>query len=150
VLQHVPDPAAVALELRRILRPGGAVAVIEVDGQLWGLAHPYDESLSEIHARAWRNQARHGGNRFIGRRLYRILDRAGFGAVDVQAYSTSSATVGLAPFDSALDPTALFPLVAEGVLTPAEYRRAVDGYERFVADPEAFVLFCGLMAIGRR
>jgi hypothetical protein len=35
-------------------------------------------------------------------------------------------------------------------MAPAEYGVAVEAYQRFRADLDAFLLLCGLVAIGRR
>lgn len=40
VFQHLPEPIGVARELRRVLRPGGHLAVIDVDAGLWGRRSP--------------------------------------------------------------------------------------------------------------
>jgi len=48
VLQHVGDPGIAAGEIRRLLRPGGVAAIIEVDMGLWGLVQPRVGGLDEI------------------------------------------------------------------------------------------------------
>jgi ubiquinone/menaquinone biosynthesis C-methylase UbiE len=75
VLMHVADPSAVLAELRRVLRPGGLLALAEPDWDTLAVDHP-DLDLSRaftryIAQRVNRNQA-------IGRQLPRLAAHAGF------------------------------------------------------------------------
>jgi hypothetical protein len=140
---------SVAAEARRALGPGGTLAAIEVDGELWGVAEPHMPELTAIHAKAWSAQTHRGGDRYIGRRLYRILVAAGFRDVTVRPYAYHSDELGLDAFAELMTPASLAPLVEDGTLSPLDYGRAVRGYERFRASPEAFVMLVGLLVAGR-
>ena len=149
LFQHVADPVVVAREARRVLRPGATLAVVEVDGELWGVATPHIPELGAIHAKAWSAQTWRGGDRFIGRRLWRILTAAGFRDVTVRPYAYHSDELGLDAFAELISPTSLAPLLADGTLSPDEYARAVRGYDQFRASPDAFIMLVGLVAAGR-
>jgi SAM-dependent methyltransferase len=83
VLEHLPDPVRALAGLRRVLRPGGTITVIEGDH---GSAVFHPDSL---HARAVigcqvQLQAAAGGDALIGRRLQPLLTDAGYRDVEVR------------------------------------------------------------------
>jgi ubiquinone/menaquinone biosynthesis C-methylase UbiE len=92
VLEHIKEPANALDCLKKVLKPGGSITVIEGDH---GSAYYYPESkwaqkaidcLVEI-------QARGGGNALIGRQLYPLLGRCSLKHVKVtprQVYCDSS------------------------------------------------------------
>jgi SAM-dependent methyltransferase len=83
VLEHLPDPTRALAGLRRVLRPGGTITVIEGDHGS-AIFHP-----DSAHAQAAidcliRLQSASGGNALIGRQLQPLLAGAGYGDVVVR------------------------------------------------------------------
>jgi len=82
VLEHLTDPRKVLAEIRRVMRPGGTLTVIEGDH---GSCYFHPETPEAL--KAWRclidAQARMGGNSLIGRQLYPLLATVGFHRIQV-------------------------------------------------------------------
>lgn len=81
VLQHVADPVAALVEMRRVCRPGGLVAVRDADygGFTWAPADPVLDRWLELY----RTVARaNGGEPDAGRHLLGWVNDAGFARVD--------------------------------------------------------------------
>jgi SAM-dependent methyltransferase len=77
VLEHLSNPVQALLNLKKVLRKGGTITVIEGDH---GSAYFYpnsDAAQKAIDCQV-RLQAMHGGNALIGREIYPLLRGAGF------------------------------------------------------------------------
>lgn len=83
VLEHLPNPVEALTALRRVLRPGGTITVIEGDH---GSAFFHPDSAyahAAIDCLAWL-QAALGGNGLVGRELHPLLTAAGYADVAVE------------------------------------------------------------------
>jgi SAM-dependent methyltransferase len=82
VLEHVPEPGRALASLRRVLRSGGTITVIEGDH---GSAYfsPDSDAAKKAIACLVNVQREMGGNALIGRELYPLLAGAGFRDVTV-------------------------------------------------------------------
>jgi len=83
VLEHLWDPERALRDLRRLLRPGGSITVVEGDHGS-ALLHPDGARARAVIDCQVRLQAAAGGDALIGRRLQPLLTGAGYGDVVVR------------------------------------------------------------------
>jgi ubiquinone/menaquinone biosynthesis C-methylase UbiE len=92
VLEHLSKPEEALKNLKRLLKPGGTITVIEGDhGSAY--FYPYSEWAQQAIQCQIDLQAKAGGNALIGRSLYPLLRQAGFEDVRVSprmVYADSS------------------------------------------------------------
>jgi ubiquinone/menaquinone biosynthesis C-methylase UbiE len=92
VLEHLVQPVRALLELKKVLRQGGTITLIEGDhGSAY--FHPDSEAAHRAIQCLVQLQQKAGGNANIGRTLYPLMREAGYGSVRVSprmAYADSS------------------------------------------------------------
>lgn len=84
VLEHLPEPLAALQSLRRLLRPGGTITVVEGDHGSANF-HPDDGGARRVIEALVDLQRAAGGDPHIGRRIYPLLVDAGYRSVAVDA-----------------------------------------------------------------
>jgi SAM-dependent methyltransferase len=82
LLEHVSDPEQVVMEMRRVVRPMGRVAVCENDISLLRLDPPCP-TFEKTWVAFQQYQKSLGGDALIGRRLYRLFRGAGLSRIEL-------------------------------------------------------------------
>lgn len=147
VLEHLAEPEQALANLKRIIRPGGTITVIEGDH---GSAYFCPDSALARRAIECQVtlQARSGGNANIGRKLYPLLAKAGFPPDRITVSPRMVYVDGSKP--SWIDGftrntfTAMIEgvndkAVAEGLMTKEEFQQGTDDLLR-TATPDG--VFC--------
>ncbi len=150
VFQHLPEPIAAAQAIWHLLKPGGKLVIIDPDDELYGIVQPPVPELASILEKYGEVQARRGGNRQIGRLLWRILAQAGFLPCALETIAFHSDELGMEAFREHLDPERFVPLVKAGSLSEQTFTKTCLSCEAFLASPEPFILILWLMACGQK
>ena len=82
VLEHLTDPELALSSLKRVLKPGGTITVIEGDHGSF-FCHPRSDNIAAAVDCLVRLQRHKGGDALIGRRLYPLLSSSGFRRIKV-------------------------------------------------------------------
>lgn len=76
VFQHLPNPVLAAREIKRILKQGGIVVVMDVDDS-FSVEYPISESESILKKVLKELQSKRGGDRHVGRKLAGYFNQVG-------------------------------------------------------------------------
>ncbi|MEM8639546.1 MAG: methyltransferase domain-containing protein [Cyanobacteria bacterium P01_G01_bin.54] len=150
LFQHLPEPLAVAQEVWRVLKPGGTFVITDVDGDLFWLFEPPLPEAALISERLNQAQAQQGGDRNISRKLWRLLQTAGFQTLNLELIAAQSDDLGLPAFLPQLDPDLLQRLVTVGLLGELELEQIAQAREAFVTAPDPWVLLMWFMVSGSK
>ncbi len=82
VLEHLKEPVKALKCMKKTLKKGGTITVIEGDHDT-SLFYPFSEAAMKTIKCLIDLQAKMGGNSLIGRELYPLLKKAGFKDVDI-------------------------------------------------------------------
>jgi ubiquinone/menaquinone biosynthesis C-methylase UbiE len=150
VFQHLSAPELALAEILRLLKPGGTVAIVDVDDALGGLVAPHSVAFDVVGQRVRHVQAGQAGDREIGRKLWRHLVAAGFADIALDGLVFHSDELGLTPFLPQYQPARYLPFVVPGGLRLDEWESYRAAYDGFIVSPNAFILQLILLASGRK
>jgi SAM-dependent methyltransferase len=144
VLEHLADPAGALRALRRVLKPGGSITVIEGDhGSAY--FHPDSRPARRAIECLIALQREAGGDSLIGRRLYPLLAAAGYSEVTVspRMVYVDGSRPGLADAFTRRTFSAMVEGVGElamdrGLISQADWAAGIRDLHRAAADDGTF------------
>ncbi len=145
LLEHVGQPERVVQEMRRVTRTGGRLAVMENDTSLVRFDPPCP-AFQAVWAAFARYQWQLGGDAFIGRRLFRLLQSAGWTRIELslQPEVHWSGSPGIGPWIENLRgnlDSARAGLLNSGLCTPDQLIHAEQELAQLASRPDATALF---------
>ncbi len=154
LLEHVPEPQAVVNAMVAAVRPGGRIALLDDDHALLR-THPEPPGLHAAWRAYWRTYRTLGTDPLVGRKLVRLLHRAGAEPLRIdQAFY--GACAGEAAFTGIVDNLvgvlsgARAQVLAGGEVTAGDYDAAVAGLSDLKQRPDGALWYVINFAEGRR
>ena len=144
LFQHLEKPGEALAQIRKVLKPGGVLVIVDVDDD-WLTVYPSIETFDSFKRRAASSQAKRGGDRFIGRKLGNLLSDAGYVNAQIFVESVTSKSIGMKAF---LDITTGFKLEQ---LEPSEKEHGAKEQEmiyQLVSNPNAWGLVGVFVGVG--
>jgi ubiquinone/menaquinone biosynthesis C-methylase UbiE len=151
ILEHVPNPAQVLSEVRRVLRPGSEIVVTEVMNSSFFL-DPYSPNVWKYWMAFNDFQHTHAGDPFIGAKLGNLLTQVGYHQVrtEVKTWHFDNRRPAHRKqaiyFWTDLLLSAADKLVAESYVTKETVDRAREELGRVANDPNAVFLYSFMQA----
>jgi SAM-dependent methyltransferase len=144
VLEHLREPRRALATLRRVLRPGGTITVIEGDHGS-AFFHPDSAAARKAIDCLVTLQAAAGGDGLIGRQVEPLLTAAGFAGVRARpctVYADRTRPELVAGFTrntfTAMVAGVRDDALAAGLVTEAEWRQGIEDLERTAEDGGTF------------
>jgi SAM-dependent methyltransferase len=155
VLQHLAEPGNAIEQMLRVLRPGGLIAVRDVD---WETAaywprDPWIDRFIEVHLQTWREN---GGDPAIGRKLRALLNASGARGLQVSAQqwcyatATETRTWGDSYAERLLTSPMGARVVERGNATREDLEAMATAFRAWARHPDAFWAFTQVAALARK
>lgn len=97
LFQHLTDPMAAILSLKKALKPGGRLLIIDINDD-WLFLEPPIPAFDRLVELGAYYQQKMGGNRLIGRNVRNLLQQAGFTDLQTDVLGLNSDMIGMDTF----------------------------------------------------
>ncbi|MCJ7842034.1 class I SAM-dependent methyltransferase [Lederbergia sp. NSJ-179] len=150
VFLHLYEPLKAALEIFRVLKPGGKLVIIDLDDGIFGAVEPKIDHFHSIIDKFIAMQGKAGGNREIGRSLPRLLESTGFSNIEMDAISVHSDLVGIEGFKEQFNPKRFEPFYKKGYLSKSDFQSIEKAFENLLTNPDSYAMMIFLLACGTK
>ena len=155
VLQHLSEREAAVREMLRTLRPGGLLAIRDVDWETvaYWPDDPWIDRFVEVHLKTW---YRNGGEPAMGRRLRALFNASGLTDVRVTAavwcYTTPADTIawGESYSERLLASPMGERMIEYGYASRADVQAMAAAFRAWAIHPDAAWAFTNFAALGRK
>ena len=138
-------------EIRRVLKPGGKLVILDIDIGLGEIMEPPNPEAEAIETRLHESRSLRGGNPRIGRQLWRLLGATGYSNMDLEVVPVHTDKVGTeALFPDEWDPGGFKPALDLGVMTEVDVETMHKAHIATHASPDKYALFVSLMVCGQK
>lgn len=141
VFQHLSDPVSALKEIYRVLKPGGKVVIIDIDGGLWGTTYPKNDLIYALHNNLNKLQSSLKGNREIGKILLTLLKKKGFRNLDIQAVINHSDILGKDNFRYKIN---------SNIISDLKLSNVIDEYNKFFDLENSSIMMLKLFFYGEK
>lgn len=94
LFQHLSDPLGAILQMKKILKKGGKMCIIDVDDS-WLTLLPRPEYFDSYLVRCEKAQADRGGDRFVGHKLKGYMEEVGLANIFSEVKMVNSDVLGI-------------------------------------------------------
>nr|WP_154958868.1 methyltransferase domain-containing protein [Paenibacillus xylanexedens] len=150
IFLHLNNPIEAAQEIYRVLKPGGRLAIIDVDDGVFGAVNPDIPALYTVLMKIAGYVAQHGGNRLIGRSLPRLLSESGYIDVDIDVVVQHSDIIGIEGFKQQFNLQRFVHFVEKGIISREEFAQLQRAFEAINHSPEAYAMMNFITACGTK
>lgn len=141
VFQHLEKPVEALKEIKRILKPGGKLFIIDVDNDLWGTSYPKSKLIDSLNSSLGKVQNKLNGNRLIGRELVPIIKKLGFINFDIEAVINHSDVLGKDNFVNKFD---------LNLVKDANMQKILTEYNKYFSNPNSSIMILKIIVTAEK
>lgn len=150
VLQHVHGVQAAVKNAFNVLKKDGHFIITDIDEGLFGIIDPPMPHLQYVLKQHIQEQIIEGGDRFIGRKLYKMLKENQFSEVELNLLAINSDDVGIESFVPQVDYKEMGTMIDNNLISQEDIDKVREETERFKNGKDSYALLVMFSVIGKK